>query len=182
MYRTEQGNTRYMTHARTSFCKVLQVQGLSLGTICRRVAGSSGRHIFKSKKCLSTPPFGVDNTEIAPSLPRPCCRTTFLASTVVDGKSELLKKKQRRARAMWHHGGPPPPPWQQPACCLCVHCLAHWGGWGWDQNQLPPGQRWAYVPCWHPCHARCGGRGWDWDQHQLPQGQPNSANNQGALN
>ena len=122
MYRTEQGNTRYMTHARTSFCKVLQVQGLSLGTICRRVPGSSGRHIFKSRKCLSTPPFGVDNTEIAPSLPRPCCRTTFLASTVGDGKSELLKKKQCRARAICHHGGPPPPPWQQPACCLCVQC------------------------------------------------------------
>ena len=92
--RTEKGNTRYMTHARTSFCKVLQVQGLSLGTICRRVPGSSGRHILKSRKCLSTPPFGVDNTEIAPSLPRPCCRTTFLASTMGDGKSELLHTEE----------------------------------------------------------------------------------------
>ena len=38
--------------------------------------------------------FGVDKTEIAPPLPRPCCRKTFLASTVGDGKSELLKEKQ----------------------------------------------------------------------------------------
>ena len=66
--------------------------------------------------------FGVDKTEIAPPLPRPCCRKTFLASTVGDGKSELLKKKQRKAWAICHHAGPPPPPWQPPACCFCVHC------------------------------------------------------------
>ena len=57
------------------------------------------------------------------TLPRPCCRETFLVSTAGDGKSELLQKKQRRARAIWHHGGPPPPPWQQPTCCLCLHRL-----------------------------------------------------------
>ena len=34
------------------------------------------------------------------TLPRPCCRETFLVSTAGDGKSELLQKKQRRARAI----------------------------------------------------------------------------------
>ena len=47
------------------------------------------------------------------TLPRPCCRETFLVSTAGDGKSELLQKKQRRAQARWHHGGPPTPPLQQ---------------------------------------------------------------------
>ena len=55
------------------------------------------------------------------TLPRPCCRETFLVSTAGDGKSELLQKKQRRARAIWHHGGPPPPPWQQPICAAYVY-------------------------------------------------------------
>ena len=62
--------------------------------------------------------FGVDKTEIAPPLPRPCCRKTFLAITVGDGKSELLKDTQCKAWAICHHAGPPPPPWQPPACCL----------------------------------------------------------------
>ena len=75
-------------------------------------------------KCLTAPPGGADYTEIAPPLPRPCCRAIFLASTLEDGKGELLQKKQRRAQAIWHHRGPPPPPWQQPACCnQCEHRL-----------------------------------------------------------
>ena len=52
---------------------------------------------LKPWKCLFTPAFGVNSTEIALPLPRPCCRKTFLASTVGDGKSELLKEKQRKA-------------------------------------------------------------------------------------
>ena len=68
-------------------------------------------------KCLTAPPGGADYTEIAPPLPRPCCRAIFLASTLEDGKGELLQKKQRRARVICHHVGP------QPASCLCVHLL-----------------------------------------------------------
>ena len=68
-----------------------------------------------SRKCLTAPSGGADYMEIAP--PGGANYTeiaTFLASTVGDGKSELLQKKQRRARALWHLKGPPPPPWQLP--------------------------------------------------------------------
>ena len=53
------------------------------------VEGNAGNKRARSflRKCLSVTPFGVDSTEGPPPLPRPCCRTTFLASTVGDGKS-----------------------------------------------------------------------------------------------